>query len=147
MDKGKKKITKKVESSDDESSEEEERRDDKMMILGQFNDNMGSGFDDEQFEDNTRAERVKEESTLVHIRFQQRTTRKCITIVQGLPDDLDSKKILRAFKKQWCCNGTVTEHKTWGTILQLQGDRRRDVQKFFVEEGIASKEEIKMHGF
>ena len=144
MDKGKKKITKKVESSE---SEEESEDDNQKMILGQFDDNMGGGFDDDQFENQERRERVKEETTLVHIRFQQRTTRKCITIVQGLPDDLDSKKILRAFKKQWCCNGTVTEHKTWGTILQLQGDRRRDVQKFFVEEGIAAKDEIKMHGF
>lgn len=72
--------------------------------------------------------------------------RKCLTIVTGLPDDLDFKKILRAFKKAWCCNGTVVENQQWGSVLQLQGDRRRDIYKFLIEEGIASKENIKVHG-
>ena len=33
------------------------------------------------------------------IRIQQRNGRKTLTTVQGLPDDLDPKKILKAFKK------------------------------------------------
>jgi len=34
-----------------------------------------------------------------------------------------------------------------GTVIQLQGDKRKDVAKFLLEEGIATKEEIKIHGY
>ena len=80
------------------------------------------------------------------LHYQQRTTRKCLTIVQGLPDDLDDKKLLRAFKKMFHCNGTVVEDEEKGMIIQLQGDFRRELAQFFIEEGIATKEEIKIHG-
>ena len=83
---------------------------------------------------------------LIDLHYQQRTTRKCLTIVQGLPDDLDDKKLLRAFKKMFHCNGTVVEDEEKGLIIQLQGDFRRDLAQFFIEEGIATKEEIKIHG-
>ena len=52
------------------------------------------------------AELTKKED-LVHIRVQQRNGRKCITTVQGLNQDLDLKKILKALKKQECCNGST----------------------------------------
>jgi len=60
---------------------------------------------------------ARKESNIVNLHFQQRTTRKCLTIVQGLPDDLDFKKIVRSFKKAWCCNGTTLEHATFGNII------------------------------
>ena len=84
---------------------------------------------------------------LADLHFQQRNARKCLTIVRGLPEDLDAKKIARAFKKAWCCNGTTLEHEEWGTIIQLQGDHRRDIFKFLIEEGIANRELIKVHGY
>lgn len=83
----------------------------------------------------------------IDVRFQQRTTRKCTTLVEGLPDDLDLKKIIRQFKRMWCCNGTAIEDPEKGTIIQLQGDKRRDIYKFLIEEGISYKEQIKMHGY
>ena len=43
---------------------------------------------------------------LIHIRVQQRNGRKCITTVQGLDTALDLKKILKAIKKDQCCNGS-----------------------------------------
>ena len=84
---------------------------------------------------------------MVHIQFQQRTTRKCISIIQGLPIDLDFKKLVRHFKKMWNCNGTVIANEEWGFVIQLQGDNRKAVAKFLIEEGIAKKDEIKIHGF
>lgn len=47
----------------------------------------------------------------------------------------------------WCCNGTAIEDPEKGTIIQLQGDKRRDIYKFLIEEGISYKEQIKMHGY
>ena len=90
---------------------------------------------------------VANSGNFVDLRFQQRNTRKCLTLVQGLPDDLDCAKISKAFKKAWCCNGTVVEHDEWGQIIQLQGDHRRDIMKFLIDEGIAIKEMIKVHGY
>ena len=44
------------------------------------------------------------------------------------------------------CNGTVVEDEEKGIIIQLQGDFRKELALFFMEEGIASKEELKIHG-
>jgi translation initiation factor 1 len=35
----------------------------------------------------------------IHLRIQQRNGRKTLTTVQGLPAELDQKKLLKAFKK------------------------------------------------
>ncbi len=71
------------------------------------------GYDESQFQENDDKQK-KRKHNLVHLKFQQRTTRKCLTLVQGLPDDLDLKKILRSFKKAWCCNGTTVEDEEHG---------------------------------
>ena len=41
----------------------------------------------------------------VHIRIQQRNGKKCLTTVQGIEGSFDLKKILKALKKEHCCNG------------------------------------------
>uniref|UniRef100_A0A287DA41 Eukaryotic translation initiation factor 1 n=1 Tax=Ictidomys tridecemlineatus TaxID=43179 RepID=A0A287DA41_ICTTR len=46
----------------------------------------------------------------IHIRIQQRNGRKTLTTVQGIADDYDKKKLVKAFKKKFACNGTVIEH-------------------------------------
>ena len=83
----------------------------------------------------------------VHLHFQKRNARQCLTSVRGLPADLDMKKLTRHFKKAWCCNGNTTKHSEWGDIIQLQGDHRQDIRKFLIDEGISTKEEIKIHGY
>ena len=86
-------------------------------------------------------------SNFVHLHFQKRNARQCLTAVRGLPDDLDMKKLTRHFKKAWCCNGNTNTHSEWGSIIQLQGDHRRDIAKFLIDEGISTREEIKIHGY
>lgn len=39
------------------------------------------------------------QSGLIHIRIQQRNGRKTLTTVQGISDDYDKKKLVKAFKK------------------------------------------------
>jgi len=97
-------------------------------------DNMGEEFGEKQMEPN-----------VIHLHYQQRTMRKCLTIIQGLPDDLDYKKLLRAFKKLFNCNGTIIEDPEMGSVIQLQGDQRKDLVLFLTEEGIATRDEIKIH--
>ena len=83
----------------------------------------------------------------MHIRIQQRNGRKSLTTVQGLPPELDLKRILRAFKKSFSCNGNIVEDPELGEVIQLQGDHRKEIGQFLLDEGICKKEAIKIHGF
>ena len=74
-----------------------------------------------------------DDEAAVHIRVQQRNGRKSLTTVQGLPQRLDKKKILKALKKDFCCNGNVVEDPELGSVLQLQGDQRKNVSQFLVD--------------
>ena len=82
--------------------------------------NIGKGFD--AFAD---AEEDTGDNTKVHVRVQQRNGRKCITTIQGLADDLDIKRICKAFKKNFSCNGAVTKDEEMGEVIQLSGDQAR----------------------
>ncbi|PWN88328.1 putative translation initiation factor SUI1 [Acaromyces ingoldii] len=82
----------------------------------------------------------------IHIRIQQRNGRKTLTTLQGLPKEYDQKKILKAFKKEFACNGTIVEDEELGHVIQLQGDQRQKISAFLIEEGI-NKTDVKVHGF
>ncbi|KAH9966587.1 eukaryotic translation initiation factor 1 [Russula dissimulans] len=82
----------------------------------------------------------------IHIRIQQRNGRKTLTTLQGLPKQYDAKKILKAFKKEFACNGTIVDSEEMGEVLQLQGDQRTKIANFLVENGL-SRTSIKLHGF
>ncbi|EER13448.1 Eukaryotic translation initiation factor, putative [Perkinsus marinus ATCC 50983] len=96
----------------------------------------------------------------IHIRNQQRNGRKSLTIIQGLPKQFSSKKILKHFKKvaeergavprsaqtfsqEFNCNGSITEDPEFGKVIMIQGDKRKLVGDFLVHEGIAEKDFVK----
>ncbi|KAH7443396.1 hypothetical protein KP509_02G032700 [Ceratopteris richardii] len=83
----------------------------------------------------------------VHVRIQQRNGRKSLTTVQGLKKEYNYNKILKDFKKEFCCNGTVVQDTELGQVIQLQGDQRKNVSQFLVQAGLVKKENIKIHGF
>jgi translation initiation factor 1 len=60
--------------------------------------------------------------------------------LQGLPKEYDAKKILKVFKKDFACNGTVVEDEEMGQVLQLSGDQRIKIAEFLVSQ------DIKIHG-
>lgn len=86
-------------------------------------------------------------SGIVHIRIQQRNGRKTLTTVQGISEEFDKKKLVRAFKKKFACNGTVVDHPEYGEVVQLQGDQRNNVCQFLTEIGIVKENQLKLHGF
>jgi translation initiation factor 1 len=86
------------------------------------------------------------DNTKIHIRVQQRNGRKCITTVQGLASDLDFKKIARALKKTFKCNGSVTIDEELGEILQLSGDQRTNIREYFVDQQVCFEDQIVIHG-
>ncbi|KAL0220000.1 hypothetical protein P9112_005653 [Eukaryota sp. TZLM1-RC] len=81
----------------------------------------------------------------VHIRAVQRKN-KWVTVIEGLPDIFDYRKILKVLRQDLFCNGTVVDDKHYGTVITLQGDHRYDVEKFLLHEELAEKEEISVHG-
>ncbi|GAA0157256.1 translation initiation factor [Lithospermum erythrorhizon] len=83
----------------------------------------------------------------IHIRIQQRNGRKSLTTVQGLKKEFSYNRILKDLKQKFCCNGTVVQDPELGQVIQLQGDQRKNVSSFLIENGIVKKEHIKIHGF
>jgi translation initiation factor 1 len=77
----------------------------------------------------------------IHLRTQQRNGRKCITIVEGLDEDLDIKRIARAMRKAFNCNGSIEEDETYGQIIKLQGDQRDNVVQWLCDQEILTKQE------
>ncbi|XP_050555241.1 eukaryotic translation initiation factor eIF1-like [Spodoptera frugiperda] len=84
---------------------------------------------------------------LVHVRIQQRNGRKTLTTVQGLSVEYDLKKIVKACKKEFACNGTVVEHPEYGKVLQLQGDQRQNICQWLTRMELVKPEQLKVHGF
>ena len=85
-----------------------------------------------------------------HIRIQQRNGRKGITMIEGWEEDLDVKRICKAMRSAFSCNGNILEDKDSGIILQLQGDQRENAKAWILHQEIISKSEedrIVIHGF
>ncbi|KAK9480047.1 translation initiation factor SUI1 [Lipomyces japonicus] len=90
---------------------------------------------------------VSQPTNYIHIRIQQRNGRKTLTTVQGLPTEYDQKRILRALKKDFACNGTLVKDEELGEVIQLQGDQRVKVMEFLSTQLNILKKNIKIHGF
>ncbi len=122
---------------EDVSSEEEED-----LMLDQ---NFAIGFETTQTDSSKKP--AADKHNFIHLHFVKRNARQSLTSVRGLPDDLDMRKLTRHFKKAWSCNGSIKNNAEYGEVIQLQGDHRRGIYKFLIEEGIAVKENIKIHGY
>lgn len=81
----------------------------------------------------------------VHIRTQQRNGRKCITLIQNMPAEYDLKKLVKALRKTYACNGAVVEHQVYGEVVILQGDKRMAIHEFLTKVGLVKAENIKFH--
>ena len=90
---------------------------------------------------------IKNFGSKIHIRIQQRNGEKSICSVQGLSCDLDFKNLLKTWKKTMNCNGTILEDENFGKIIQIQGDKRKDIKTYLLENNISSEEDIIIHGF
>ncbi|GAX17832.1 translation initiation factor 1 [Fistulifera solaris] len=111
------------------------------MTTAQMNFNAFDAFEDAGDKGGVTTEEK------VHVRVQQRNGRKCITTVAGLADDLDIKRICKAFKKTFSCNGAVQQDEDAGEVIQLSGDQRTNVKEFLTAQEICHAESIVLHGF
>jgi translation initiation factor SUI1 len=95
-------------------------------------------FDDE--------EDILEDAPKIHLRLQMRTVRKSITIVEGLKPE-DAKVILKDLRKRIHTNGTVTKSKEGEPVLTVQGDKRKIIKQYLIDEKYAKSDTIITHGF
>ncbi len=89
------------------------------------------------------------QATKIHLRLTMLGS-KCITIIEGLDEDLDLKRITRAMKKHFCCAVTVKKDDDDVEIIQMQGDHRDDVVTWLVANEVLTQAEandrIIVHG-
>lgn len=108
--------------------------------------------DQEEAEKKQKKEKIEKvnadsvQDKYIHIRTQQRNGRKSLTTLQGINPKINKKIILKECKKKFNCNGTIVEDSELGDIIQLQGDQRKNVAQFLIDEKISKKEFIKVHG-
>nr|XP_045059094.2 eukaryotic translation initiation factor 1-like [Desmodus rotundus] len=69
----------------------------------------------------------------IHVRNQKRNSRKNLTTFQGIIDECNKKKLIKAFKKKFACNGTITEHPEYGEVIKLQGEPCQNTCQFLSE--------------
>ena len=90
----------------------------------------------------------KEKDKEIHLRIQKRSGRRFITLVEGLDKNLDLKKIVSFWKKEFCCTGSIKKiQDTDDHIVSLTGDQRQLISSFLIEQQIASKHQIIIHGY
>jgi len=77
----------------------------------------------------------------IHLRLQQRSNKKSITVVEGL-DDIVAKNIIPQLRSRLGCSGTFKEG-----AIQFSGDQRRKIIDYIVEKNIARKQDIVLHGY
>lgn len=58
---------------------------------------------------------------------------RLLLCIQGIKKSFDYKKILKALKKEYCCNGTVVEDEELGQVIQVQGDQRKNIADFLTQ--------------
>ena len=102
------------------------------------------------FNDFTQTTKSVFQKPKLHIRVQKRNGKKCITTVAGFEEDLDVKRICKAMRKQFSCNGNVIDDEDEGEVMQLQGDQRENVKEWILDNQVIEKNEadrIIIHGF
>lgn len=94
---------------------------------------MSIQFNDTNLEFDVGQNKKQRPLSHIHIRVIQRNKTKMITHVEGLAEDLDFSKILKVLKKKFNTNGAVINSDDGSQILQLNGDKREDIRRFFVD--------------
>jgi translation initiation factor 1 len=86
----------------------------------------------------------------IHVRFQK-TGPRSITLIEGLDEDLDLKRISKAMKKVFKCSSCIQKDKDGNDVIQLQGNHCINVRDWLLAQEILTPTEIKerlvIHGF
>jgi len=140
-------VEKKKKKSSSKSKDKSEKSSESKSGTIQNLDKFDPFADADEFTNKDELDKSTKAPEYVHIRIQQRNGRKTLTTVQGIPDEYDPKKLLKYFKKEFACNGTLVEDEELGQVIQLQGDQRTKISQMLIEDVGLPRETIKIHGF
>ena len=76
-----------------------------------------------------------------HLRVQQRSARKNITILEGISAD-KAASVIHDLKTRLGCSGTYKNNE-----VHFSGDQRRNIARYLVEKKICAPDEIVVHGY
>jgi translation initiation factor SUI1 len=82
----------------------------------------------------------------VTITVEKRGSKRFITNVTGMADDLDLHKILSYLKKKHNCSGSILKDEKYGEIMSFTGDQKENIYNFLIDEKIYDKEDIIIKG-
>lgn len=82
----------------------------------------------------------------IHIITRKLNSRNFLTFITGIDEKYDYNLILLDLKKEFACNGAVINNKTYGKIIQLNGNHKDKVAQYLINSKIATKEMIKLQG-
>jgi translation initiation factor 1 len=82
----------------------------------------------------------------VHIRIQQRTGKKVITIIQGLDAKIPRKDLIKKFKTMYACGGHISYDEEFGEVIQLTGDQRFNVRDYLIDNSLVEADKVELHG-
>ena len=98
------------------------------------------------FEDTTETADNLKLLDSVHIRIQQRTGKKVITIIQGLDAKIPRKDLIKKFKTMYACGGHIADDEEFGEVIQLTGDQRFKVRDYLVDNSLVEADKVEIHG-
>jgi translation initiation factor 1 len=75
----------------------------------------------------------------IHVRFYP--GKRAITMIEGLDDDLDQKRIARAMKRAFNCATSLHKDKVGRDVIKLQGDQVVNVRDWLLAQEILTKKE------
>lgn len=113
-----------------------------------------------EFPDDINKSTIPEQQFIVHIRAQQRTEKKMITIIEGLPANFNYKQFVKLVKQTFGTNAAVyyTDNNKKSLsqnelnkqdkpkVAQFLGDLRNEIKSLMINQGICDKSQIIVHG-
>jgi translation initiation factor 1 len=85
----------------------------------------------------------------IHIRYYKKGPR-AVTMIEGLDEDLDQKRIAKALKNTLKCASSVHMDKNHGEVIKLQGEHCQAVKEWLVAVEILTQaeaaERVVIHG-
>jgi translation initiation factor 1 len=90
---------------------------------------------------------TNEYTNIVHLRKKMRNGKKCVTIIEGLDiDEGGVKKLLQELRKKFSTNGAIF-YDDEKPVIQVQGDKITEIQKYLVENDYCETNNIRTHKF
>lgn len=85
----------------------------------------------------------------IDIKIKSRSKKKFCTIITGLHNsDLDLDKLAGKWRKLFSCSAAYDKDDNNGNgSIKVAGDRRESVFEYLTDNKIATKEQIRVHGY